>query len=190
MKHLTITRIAALALLLAAPLGTRAQQSEYADLAVDALWSSANEAYAEKRFAEAAELYTRIAEMGYSSAELYYNTGNAYFKAGQNDIALNGRPFASGQLGRAVLNYRRALRLDPSMSDAQYNLDLAVDHTNDTDGVPEFVMARVWRSLRNMLSSNAWAALSIVLLAAVLTLTILYLLSRNVALRKAGFCWQ
>ncbi len=187
MKHLTITRIAALALLLAAPLGTRAQQSEYADLAVDALWSSANEAYAEKRFAEAAELYTRIAEMGYSSAELYYNTGNAYFKAGQNDIALNGRPFASGQLGRAVLNYRRALRLDPSMSDAQYNLDLAVDHTNDTDGVPEFVMARVWRSLRNMLSSNAWAALSIVLLAAVLTLTILYLLSRNVALRKAGF---
>jgi tetratricopeptide (TPR) repeat protein len=88
MKHLTITRIAALALLLAAPLGTRAQQSEYADLAVDALWSSANEAYAEKRFAEAAELYTRIAEMGYSSAELYYNTGNAYFKAGQNDIAL------------------------------------------------------------------------------------------------------
>lgn len=171
----------------ACPAALHAQDSAPAADGVEALWRHATSAYTDKRFAEAAETFARIADMGYSSAELYYNLGNAYFKAGQSNVGANNRPFAGGELGRAVLNYRRALKIDPSMGDAQYNLELAVDYTNDTDGVPEFVMARVWRSLRDLLSSNAWAVVSIVSLAALLTLTILYLLSRNIALRKAGF---
>lgn len=169
------------------PASLRAQDNAPGNNAADALWRHATEAYADKRFQEAVETFGRIDDMGYVSAELYYNLGNAWFKAGQNNIGQNGRPFASGELGRAVLNYRRALKIDPSMSDAQYNLDLAVDYTNDTDGVPEFVMARVWRSLRDQLSSDAWAVISIILLAVMLALTILYLLSRNISLRKTGF---
>lgn len=187
MKRIKIllSTLTAAAMLL--PAALHAQEGTSDGDAVGALWKHATDAYSEKRFDEAIESFTRISEMGYGSAELYYNLGNAYFKAGQGNISAAGRPFASGELGRAVLNYRRALKIDPSMSDAQYNLDLAVDYTNDTDGVPEFVLARVWRSLRDMLSSNAWGILSIVLLALMLTLAMLYLLSRNIARRKAGF---
>lgn len=175
------------AIVMMLPTHAGAQDNTPTAEAAEALWRHATEAYTDKRFGEAAETFTRIADMGYVSAELYYNLGNAWFKAGQGNIGANGRPFAAGELGRAVLNYRRALKIDPSMSDAQYNLDLAVDYTNDTEGVPEFVMARVWRSLRDMLSSNAWCVMSIVLLAVMLALATLYLLSRNITLRKTGF---
>lgn len=187
MKQFRILLAIATAAVMMLPVCVSAQDNASSDQAADALWRHATEAYADKRFPEAVESFTRIADMGYMSAELYYNLGNAWFKAGQNNIGQNGRPFASGELGRAVLNYRRALKIDPSMSDAQYNLDLAVDYTNDTDGVPEFVMARVWRSLRDQLSSDAWAAISISLLAVMLALSLLYLLARDIARRKAGF---
>lgn len=187
MKQIRMLLSTAMTLAMMLPTALRAQDNATHENAVDALWRHATEAYADKRFTEAAETFTRISDMGYGSAELYYNLGNAYFKAGQSDIGANGRPFASGELGRAVLNYRRALKIDPSMSDAQYNLDLAVDYTNDTEGIPEFVMSRVWRSLRDMLSSNAWAAISIAALAVMLALATMYLLSRNIAMRKAGF---
>jgi len=187
MKQIKMLLPLVTAVVMMLPASVGAQDNAPADDAARALWQHATEAYADKRFSEAVEAFTRIADQGYVSAELFYNLGNAWFKAGQNNVGANGRQFAGGELGRAVLNYRRALKIDPSMSDAQYNLDLAVDYTNDTDGVPEFVMARVWRSLRDMLSSNAWGAVSIVILALMLALTILYLLSRNISLRKAGF---
>jgi tetratricopeptide (TPR) repeat protein len=48
----------------------------------------------------AAEKYQWVIDSGVSNPQLYFNLGNAYFK--------------SGQTGRAIANYHRAIRLEPA----------------------------------------------------------------------------
>lgn len=153
----------------------------------DVCWQRAIDAYTERRYADAVADFEQVAALGYHSADLYYNLGNAYFKLGQERLNGIGRSFASGELGRAVLNYRRALRLDPSMTDARYNLELAVDYTNDTQAIPEPLIASLWHSLRDKATSNSWATLSLIGLALALVALLVYLLAERALYRKIAF---
>ena len=114
------------------------------------------------------EAFEQVVALGYVSADLYYNLGNAYFKYGQQLVEEGLGEFSGGELGRAVLNYHRALKLNPAMEDAEYNLDLAKDYTNDTESLPESFIAGLWVGLRNIMSINAWTIVSIVMLAVAL----------------------
>lgn len=158
-----------------------------AETTAQACWDEALAAYAEKNYDEAIEKLEYVVTLGYGSEDVYYNLANAYFKRGQSLNLATGRSFANGELGRAVLNYRRALKIDPSMEDARYNLDLAVDHTNDTRSLPESLVESLWASMRDMASSNSWAICSIIALVVSLATTLLYLLSQRIVVRKAAF---
>lgn len=144
-------------------------------------------AYTDKDYATAVECFERVAALGYANAELYYNLANSYFKLGQSQHSASGRTFASGELGRAVLNYRRALRLDPSMEDARYNLDIAVDHTNDTEAIPDSFIVGLWHAMGDSATTNSWAILSVIDFVTLLILLLLYLLSQSVVVRKVAF---
>lgn len=74
-------------------------------------FGQANELYLAGKFDEAAAAYEQLVDRGVESEHLYYNLGNAYFR--------------TGRLGPAVYNYERALRLDPNLADARYNLAVA-----------------------------------------------------------------
>jgi tetratricopeptide (TPR) repeat protein len=146
-------------------------------------WQRGLEAYAAKNYAEAKEAFESIDSMGYASADLYYNLGNTYFKLGQQ----HERAYDGGELGRAILNYRRALKCDPAMEDASYNLDLAQDFTNDAEPLPVGVVSSMWSGLRGFMTSNGWVVLSIISLVAALSLVMLYLLSDKIIIRKSAF---
>ena len=77
----------------------------------------ANDLYEGKQFAQAAQAYQQLVDQGFSDSSLHYNLGNAYFK--------------QGDLGRAIVSYRRAERLAPRDPDIQANLDLARSLTVD-----------------------------------------------------------
>lgn len=140
----------------------------------DSLWNAANAAYAEGYWNEAADDYEEICGMGLESAELYYNIGNAWFKAGDN--------------ARAVLNYERALKLDPSYADAGYNLEIVGSRIQDSiEPVPEFFLKEWLRSVSQVMSSDAWAVSFVVLLCVTLTLLLVFLLSPSVVWRRVGF---
>ncbi len=79
--------------------------------------SEVNRLYEEGRYNEAATRYQALVDAGVQDGRLYYNLGNAYFKA--------------GDLGRAILNYRRAQRLLPRDGDVAANLKLARAQTLD-----------------------------------------------------------
>ena len=150
-----------------------------------ASWEAGIEAYNAKGYAEAVEAFETVVASDYASAEVYYNLANAYFKLGQQSASL--RPFAGGELGRAVLNYERALKLDPTLDDARYNLDIAKDYTNDTEAVPESFIVRLWRSMAGAMTTNGWAVLSIVMFGVALLSLVVYLLNGNVVVRKVAF---
>jgi len=81
------------------------------------IYFEANRAYKEDRYQEAIDGYLDLIGNGYVNGHLYYNLGNAYFRA--------------GQLGRAILNYKRAQLLIPRDADLNFNLRYALDQTQD-----------------------------------------------------------
>lgn len=70
-----------------------------------------NQAYKQGKYDEAIRQYEAIITAGLASGEIYYNLGNAYFK--------------KKELGMAIANYERALRLIPRDSDVNFNLRYA-----------------------------------------------------------------
>lgn len=171
-------------ILTVATIGSYAVFAHESNSEAQAEWHRGLDAYTAKEYDVATEAFERVAAMGYISADLYYNLGNAYFKLGQQH---DDRAYADGELGRAILSYRRALKLDPTMEDARYNLDIAHDHTNDTEPMPLGVMGSMWSAVRGIMTSNGWALSSIIALVLALVMTLLYLLSSTVALRKTAF---
>ncbi|MFW5687410.1 MAG: tetratricopeptide repeat protein [Bacteroidota bacterium] len=140
----------------------------------DELLQQANEAYTRSEFGFAIELYEQILDMGYTSAELYYNLGNAYFR---NNL-----------MGAAILNYERALRMDPNNDDIRHNLAVARSRIVDrVESPPELFYERWWKLLWNMQSADGWAITSIVVIVLFLATTSLYLFSRRLIQKKAAF---
>jgi tetratricopeptide (TPR) repeat protein len=99
----------------------------------DEIVARGNQTYQEGDYAAAIEAYQAVRDGGFTSAGLEYNLGNAHFK--------------SGNLGRAILHWERALVLSPGDPDTQANLDLARSLTVDAiEPMPTFwlVSAASW----------------------------------------------
>lgn len=133
----------------------------------------ADEAYRQGDYALAIEQYESVLEKHCTSAELYYNLGNAYYR--------------TGQMGPAILNYERALRLKPTMGDAKENLALAQSHTIDRITVlPKFFLVRWVDTLCTTVSPSAWRIIVLVLVALIAFSFIAFRLGSLVSVRKAG----
>ena len=166
-KHKTAGYGAVISLLLLLPFGMQAAES------ADSLWTRACEAYSEGRWDDALASWTDIYASGSESSSLCYNIGNAYFK--------------SSDYARAILWYERSLKVDPSNSDARYNLEFARNMVQDRiESVPEFFLEIWGRKACYLLPSGTWAVLCIVMFALTLALLLLFFLSGGAA-RKAGF---
>ena len=132
----------------------------------------ANAAYADGRYEEAAAGYQALLEEE-PSATLYYNLGNACFK--------------QGELSQAILNYERALRLNPNHKDAQHNLKFAESRITDNIVEQDFFLSAWARTVRNSLSEITWWRGSIGLFILALIGCSLFLLGRELWLRKTAF---
>jgi tetratricopeptide (TPR) repeat protein len=79
----------------------------------DAEFAKATQEYSAGDFQAAINSYETLVRSGDWSANLFYDLGNAYFRA--------------GDLGRAILNYERALALERHHPEAEANLRIARD---------------------------------------------------------------
>ena len=161
-KKRSVKTTAVLLLMLLLPLGAHAVTKAEAD-----------SAYARGQYQQAISDYEELLKGG-ASADIYYNLGNAYYR--------------TENITRAVLNYERALLLSPGDRDIRFNLQLARSKTIDKI-VPESEMFFItwYHSLVNLMSVDGWARLAIVSLALVIILSLLYLFSDRIWLRKVGF---
>ncbi len=78
----------------------------------DSPFAKANEAFAAGKFSDARAAYESLVAKGEWSPNVFYNLGNSYFRT--DDPA------------RAILNFKRALALDPHHPEAAANLSLAM----------------------------------------------------------------
>lgn len=74
---------------------------------------------ADQKLKEATDLYETALTGGFRNGQIYYNLGNTYYRR--------------GELGKAIVNYRRAERLMPRNADINANLRLAKGSTKDKE---------------------------------------------------------
>ena len=82
----------------------------------DAEFAKANQEFAQGHFTEAISNYEALIRAGQWSANVFYDLGNAYFR--------------TGDFGRAILNYERALALERHHPEATANLQIARDEAH------------------------------------------------------------
>ena len=135
---------------------------------------AADSAYVKGDYKAAIEIYESLAANNGESADVYYNLGNAYYK--------------SENIAKAVLNYERALLLNPADEDIQFNLELARSKTVDKVA-PEykFFLMEWLEGIINLLSISAWSILAVVSFVFMLLTLLLFLFGKSVSTKKTGF---
>lgn len=134
----------------------------------------ANKLYDEQKYEEAIEQYELLIKEGKIATDVYYNLGNAYFK--NNEIAA------------AILNYERALKLNPNNEDAAFNLKIANSKTIDkVEALPSLFIENAWQTFVTSKSVDGWATLSIISIFIALLFFIGYLFLSQIVIKKIGF---
>jgi tetratricopeptide (TPR) repeat protein len=85
-------------------------------------FAKANQEYAAGDFKAAIDDYEALVRAGQDTPNLFYNLGNAYFR--------------KNNFGRAILNYERALALDPHHPESEANVQIARDEARALELVP------------------------------------------------------
>ena len=133
----------------------------------------ADELYKEEKYTEAVVAYEKLLKGDVVSANIYYNLGNAYYK-------LDSIPLA-------ILNYERALLLEPGDADIRANLALARGKTVDKVTPPsEMFFVTWWHNLCNTMSSHSWRAFAITCFVLMLIGILAYMFVPILLIRKIG----
>lgn len=165
MKYMTIYKTLLLGLLLGWFLPLCAQESTLKE---------AEEAYAKEDYTQAIELYESVLKSYGESAMVYYNLGNAYYKA--------------GKVAPAILNYERALLLNPGDSDTRFNLQVARQKTVDKiEPIGEFFLTRWIGTMEDVYSADGWAKWGVASFLLFIGCLVLFFFSKWIRLKKIGF---
>ncbi|MDD6765513.1 MAG: tetratricopeptide repeat protein [bacterium] len=134
----------------------------------------AEEAYAKEDYTQAIELYESVLKSYGESAMVYYNLGNAYYKA--------------GKVAPAILNYERALLLNPGDSDTRFNLQVARQKTVDKiEPIGEFFLTRWIGTVEDVYSADGWAKWGVASFVLFIGCLVLFFFSKWIRLKKIGF---
>ena len=152
----------------------RAQSQTFADSTVVYTKAMADSAYAAADYAAAIHIYEQLIAAHGESAPIYYNLGGAYYK--MDDIA------------HSILNYERCLLIEPSNSDAKFNLELARAKAVDKNAViNEFFFVRWFRDFAALMSADSWSKLAILCYIILILCLALFIFSKKHKTKKIIF---
>ena len=113
------------------------------------LWQKGNSFYEQKQYDSAASYFEQIAVLKPQNAELYYNLGNTYYRL--NKIAF------------AVLNYERALQVNPEYKEAKDNLILAQSRiSNHIQAAGDIFFVSWWQNITQPKTATTWAVWALI----------------------------
>ena len=136
--------------------------------------AQADSAYVNNDYAGTVEMYEAILANEGESSDIYYNLGNSYYK--MDNIA------------KAILNYERALLLNPGDGDIRFNLELAQSKAVDKVVPMSEMFFVTWiKSLVNIMSEKGWAKMGIATFILMLLSLALYFFGKKIVWKKIGF---
>jgi hypothetical protein len=112
-------------------------------------WKRGTEHYMQKQYDSAAWYFEQVAALSPQNAEVYYNLGNTYYR-------LN-------RIAPAVLNYQRALNIDPDYKEAKDNLAITQARISHTITPTEDIFFITWwKSLTAHTKATGWAVAALI----------------------------
>ena len=138
-----------------------------------------DDAYAAQNYSEAINIYESVLVEQGGSLAIYYNLGNAYYR--------------NNQLGKAILNYERALRIEPADVDSKVNLEFVQTRIKDKvphDEIPFY--KRWWNAFAGIFSIDTWAVLGVIMFVGTLVALFFYFFRndlRKITLTSAIICF-
>jgi tetratricopeptide (TPR) repeat protein len=146
------------------------------------LWAStpeqqvadANKAYFSGQYEAAVKIYEPLVNKGYASPVLFYNLGNSYFKL--------------GNMSMAILYYEKAKKLAPNDAEIAHNIRLSNTRIVDKfEAVPTLFYVRWYNSVKNILSPDRMAQVSLTFIAFFWVLLAIYFFARRRFMRILSF---
>lgn len=137
------------------------------------LVAKANAEYDKDNYAGALQLYQQVAQEEGTSSDLYYNIGNTFYRM--------------GDLGHAVLNYERALILNPGNEDARTNLEFVNSKIQTKITEDKSFVIQLIDNFVEWQSSNSWAVIAAICFILLIGGILLYVFATTIMLRKVGF---
>ena len=144
-----------------------------AGAANNALINRADSAYLADDYSMAASLYLQAEKECGTSSALLYNIGNSYYRL--------------GDIGKAILYYKRSLQLDPTNNDARQNIQFAMTKTVDKQDDNRSVMRKTADRILFSNSPNGWAMWALGIFVLLMGAAAMYVFSDSVVLRKICF---
>lgn len=134
--------------------------SSFAEAPYDGWWLKGNALYQQKEYDSAAYYYEKIAALQPQNATVYYNLGNTYYR-------LN-------KIGPAVLNYERALNINPKYKEAKDNLTLTQARIgNRIASGTDIFFVKWWKSTTQGETASTWAVVSLLIFLLVIAALII-----------------
>lgn len=135
---------------------------------------AADAAYQQEKFRTAISMYEELLSKEGASASVYYNLGNSYFKL--------------KSYGKAILQYERALLLEPGDEDILHNLSVAKSKTVDKI-IPrnKTFIALWWENSIQAFHETTWSIVGIICFILCLGGVLVYFFVQKLSWRKVGF---
>ncbi len=140
--------------------------------ALEERFESAARAYEKGDYEAAEREYRGILERGVRAPEVYYNLANTSFRL--------------GRLGQAILNYERALRLDPRDPDARHNLEYCRRQIADRDEPSRHWIEGAYEGWTRLVGADGEAWLLLVVYVPGMAALGVYVAARRDRARRAG----
>lgn len=137
-------------------------------------FEDAVESYNQKDYKKAIELLETTLKNDGPSDVVLYNLANSYFK--------------NGNLAKAIVNYERAIKLNPTDEDIQFNLQFARNQSIDRiESIPESFYVRWIHSFLHLLTISQWLNVSILFIWLAFIAGLVFIFSATLQFRKIGF---
>ncbi len=132
-----------------------------------------NKAYENGEFENAISHYTQIVDQHFTSFELHYNLGNSYFK--------------TEQIGKAILHFEKAFKLNTEDEDLQFNLNLCRNYIVDQiEELPRPAVLKWWISFKEKSSPNTWAKFALLTVGIFSFILIVRIFTTNRSVKKTS----
>ncbi len=136
--------------------------------------AEADTLYNRHHYEQAERAYAELLKANPQSAQLLYNMGNCHYRL--------------KNMGRAILYYERAAKINPSDADVRHNLALARAQTEDKlYSADDLDIVYSFSTFVNTLSSDGWAWVTVVAIAVLLAMIVVMRFSGRPVIKKIAF---
>lgn len=138
---------------------------------VDNKFTEANKLYQSEKYNDAISIYEELINNNYISSELHYNLGNSYYR--------------TDNIGLAIYNFHKALKIDPDNEDAKFNLEMSKLKTIDKfDEIPNFFLDNIAFIIANWFNEKTWTIISTIIFLTSIIFIALFYNSREIFSKK------